>query len=148
VLLGVIVCAPAARAQSPLTGANWRDREAGVEVQFQIATDRTLLGRIAWVRDPLDSLGQPARDSRNPDATLRSRFIIGLPMLTGMRQDDATHWSEGRIYDARAGKTYRASMELVHPDTLRIKGFIQIGFFKPGRTATWVRVTPARSGTP
>lgn len=141
--------ASAVRAQSAVAESadagvlrgTWYDADAGVRITFTPSSDGAVTGRIVWLRDPLDSLtGAPALDRRNPDAALRDRPILGLPMLRDMRPDGDGRWDDGRIYDARNGKTYRASMKLVHPDTLAIRGFVKIGFVKVGRTATWVRL--------
>lgn len=136
--------AQATAAEAADVGAlrgTWYDADAGVRIAFAPTADGTVTGRIVWLRDPLDSLtGAPALDRRNPDVALRDRPILGLPMLREMRADGDAKWGDGRIYDARNGKTYRASMRLVHPDTLAIRGYVRIGFVKVGRTATWVRM--------
>ncbi|OYU72628.1 MAG: hypothetical protein CFE32_23195 [Alphaproteobacteria bacterium PA3] len=52
--------------------------------------------------------GGRARDSNNPDPKLRSRPIEGLVILSDFK-DAGGEW-EGKIYDPRAGKTYRSTM--------------------------------------
>jgi len=121
----------------------WRDAESGVDVRITRDASGTLTGRIAAIRDSVDANGQPPRDTKNADASLRSRPIFGLPMLTGMRAESTTTWDKGAIYDARSGKTYKANMRLTHADTLKIKGYVQVGFVKIGRTVAWVRIADA-----
>lgn len=128
-------------AQSPLATDAWYDAEAGVRIAFAAAADGPLTARIVWLRDPIDSLtGAPALDGRNPKPELRERPVLGLPMIEGMRQEAEGSWTGGTIYDARNGKTYRASLRLAHPDTLRVRGYVKVGFVKLGRTAIWTRV--------
>ncbi len=133
---------------SPIAGAFaqssairlWRDDASGADIRITADNQGILTGRIAAVRDSVDANGRPPRDEKNPDAQLRSRPILGLPMLTGMKATAANTWDGGEIYDARSGKTYRASMRLTHPDTLRVRGYVKLGVVKVGRTAVWVRV--------
>lgn len=135
-VLALVGSAPLAAQQ--LDHGLWYDSENGVRLAFATEADGRIVGRIRWVRDSLPDDG-PALDIKNPDPSLRSRPIIGLPMVTGMRAERDGSWGDGRIYDARSGKTYRATMTLSHPDTLRIRGYVKIGFVKFGRTAVWVR---------
>jgi uncharacterized protein (DUF2147 family) len=136
--LTLTLAAPSA-AQLALAGSEWLDAESGVRVAFSSEDGGALTGRIVWLRDPVDSTGAPARDARNPDPALRERPIIGLPMLVDMTADGDERWGGGTIYDARNGKTYRATLRLAHPDTLKVRGYVKVGFVKVGRTATWVR---------
>lgn len=140
-LLLVAVFAGPLAAQSPLTTDAWYDAQAGVRIVFAEEASGEVGAKIVWLRDPIDSTtGGPALDRRNPDAALRTRPIIGLPMIRGMQAKEAGSWSDGTIYDARNGKTYRASLKLAHPDTLRVRGYVKVGFVKVGRTAVWTRV--------
>jgi uncharacterized protein (DUF2147 family) len=128
-----------ALAQSSAVGL-WRDSASGVDIRITPDASRTLTGRIAGIRDSVDASGRPPRDTKNPDVSLRARPILGLPMVTGMRADKSDTWDNGSIYDARSGKTYKASMRLTHRDTLKVRGYVQLGFVKLGRTAVWVRL--------
>ena len=47
--------------------------------------------------------GADQRDIHNNDKSLRSRKLMGLPVLTGFRQD-GDEW-RGEIYDPKSGKT-------------------------------------------
>lgn len=125
--------------------ALWRDEESAADIRITANAAGILTGRIAAIRDSVDANGQAPRDANNPDAALRSRAIIGLPMLTGMRAAGQDHWDNGAIYDARSGKTYKASMRLKHPDTLLVRGYVQLGFVKFGRTAVWVRIAESET---
>src|SRR5689334_11072573 len=48
-------------------------------------------GRTVW-------LSTPKTDSKNPDAKLRSRTMLGVDLLTGFSYDDG-EYSGGEIYD-------------------------------------------------
>lgn len=141
-LVGV---APRASAQAPLAGTQWWDEDRTIHIGMEQGSDGAIRGRIVWMKEPTDSLGRPNLDTKNADPARRADPILGLVMLQGMRADGERRWADGSIYDARNGKTYRSSMELVHPDTLKVRGYVKVGFVKFGRTATWVRVAPGAS---
>ena len=44
-------------------------------------------GKIVWLEKPTEDDGSPAKDDNNPDAKLRSRELIGLNMLSGLKKD-------------------------------------------------------------
>ncbi len=93
-------------------------------------------GRIVWLENPTDN-GKPVTDSKNPDEKLRSREIMGLNMLSGLKKDGA-EYRGGTIYDPGNGKTYNCSMKL-EGDVLKVRGSLdKRGLL--GRTMDWFRV--------
>ena len=44
-------------------------------------------GKIVWLEKPTEEDGSPVKDDNNPDAKLRSRELIGLNMLSGLKKD-------------------------------------------------------------
>lgn len=78
------------------------------------------------------------KDAKNPDPGLRTRNIIGIVSLTGLRWD-GKEYADGKIYDPPSGKTYncKAWME---GDKLQLRGFL--GLSMMGRTVSWHRFTP------
>jgi uncharacterized protein (DUF2147 family) len=100
----------------------------------------SLCGNIVWLRDPLEKGGGPALDSKNPDVRLRSRPLIGLPLLHGFVQnsDDPTIWSGGEIYDPTNGKTYSCRITVQDAGTLRVRGFVGLSVL--GVTQIWRRL--------
>ena len=94
-------------------------------------------GKIVWLKNPTEADGSPAVDSNNPDAKLRSRQLIGLNMLSGLKQK-GEEYSGGSIYDPGNGKTYNCSMK-VEGDVLKVRGSLdKRGLL--GRTMDWFRV--------
>ena len=82
-----------------------------------------LCGRIVWLKEPNNQKGQPLRDARNADEALRSRPILGLPVLTGFPQEPTDGvWEDGKIYSPKNGKTFRSEMEMNGRDTLKVSG--------------------------
>jgi uncharacterized protein (DUF2147 family) len=77
----------------------------------------------------------PTRDINNPDPRLRSRPILGMPILTGFSQA-GSQWTGGHAYDPHSGRSYRASLALNASGTLAVTGCL----FFICRTKEW---TPA-----
>jgi uncharacterized protein (DUF2147 family) len=82
----------------------------------------TLCGTIRWLWDPLDARGQPRLDAENTDARLRSRPLLGLAILSGLKP--APEGWAGQIYNPEDGQTYRATMRRHGADGLLIEGCV------------------------
>lgn len=94
-------------------------------------------GKIVWLQNPTEPDGTPAKDENNPDAKLRSRQLLGLNMLSGLKKDGG-EYTGGNIYDPGNGKTYNCSMK-VEGDVLKVRGSLdKRGLL--GRTMDWFRV--------
>jgi uncharacterized protein (DUF2147 family) len=106
------------------------DWMAGATTRVRIApcpgkADR-MCGAIAWLKTPNDSTGKPALDGKNPDASLRSRPILGLPFIRDFKKAEPGRWTGGKIYDPNSGKTYDSRMR-VNPDgTLKLEGCVLV----------------------
>lgn len=94
-------------------------------------------GKIVWLADPTEADGSPAVDNNNPDPKLRSRQLIGLNMLSGLKKADK-EYTGGKIYDPGNGKTYNCSMK-VDGDVLKVRGSLDKRGLV-GRTMDWFRV--------
>lgn len=94
-------------------------------------------GKIVWLKNPTEADGSPAIDKNNPDKALRSRKLIGLNMLSGLKKA-GSEYSGGSIYDPGNGKTYNCSMK-VEGKVLKVRGSLdKKGLL--GRTMDWFRV--------
>ena len=88
-------------------------------------------GRVAKViKGP--PAGKPWVDALNPDPRLKSRPLVGMPILTEMAAS-GDGW-KGKIFDPKTGKTYRA---VVARDgaNLKVQGCIAIFC----QTMVWTR---------
>src|SRR3974390_3631122 len=101
-------------------------------------------GLVAWEQKP------GGVDSKNPNSALRSRSILGMPILLGMspRTGAQATWN-GQIYNSENGRTYDGRISLIAPDNLRVEGCV-LGFLCGGED--WHRVSGttamAASGKP
>ena len=132
----VAMLAPLAAAFAQDVVGKWKldDGSAIVEVYKQ---GDAFNGKIVWLQDPTEPDGSPAVDTNNPDAKLRSRKLIGLNMLSGLKKSGA-EYTGGSIYDPGNGKTYNCSMK-VEGDVLKVRGSLdKRGLL--GRTMDWFRV--------
>lgn len=78
-------------------------------------------GRVLRVLKPIQGA---AVDRNNPDPALRTRPIVGLPILTGFT-DGGDVW-RGRIYDPRNGRTYRSTLKRTADGALEVQGCVAI----------------------
>ena len=131
----VLMLASAALYAQDVVG-KWKleDGTAIVEVYKQ---GDVFNGKIVWLENPTEPDGTPAKDTENPDPKLRSRQLINLNMLSGLKKN-GTEYSGGTIYDPGNGKTYNCSMK-VDGDVLKVRGSLdKKGLL--GRTMDWFRV--------
>jgi uncharacterized protein (DUF2147 family) len=126
-------------AQTDRVVGIWLNEEREGRIEIFKKGDR-YFGKLVWLKEPNAANGKPKVDDKNPDASLRSRPILGLLFMENFSYDGDDVWSGGSIYDARGGKTYRCKMTLKDPKTLDVRGYIGISLL--GRTTTWTRVGP------
>lgn len=132
----ILMLMPLAAAFAQDVIGKWKldDGSAIVEVY---KNGNSFNGKIVWLQNPTEADGSPAVDSNNPDKALRSRQLIGLNMLSGLKKT-GSEYSGGKIYDPGNGKTYNCSMK-VEGDVLKVRGSLdKKGLI--GRTMDWFRV--------
>jgi len=132
----IFMLAPLAAVFAQDVVGKWKLEDGSAIVEVYKEGD-VFNGKIVWLKNPTEADGSPAVDSNNPDAKLRSRQLIGLNMLSGLKQKGG-EYSGGSIYDPGNGKTYNCSMK-VEGDTLKVRGSLdKRGLL--GRTMDWFRV--------
>jgi uncharacterized protein (DUF2147 family) len=91
-------------------------------------------GKLLWGSKVVETDGKTSKkDDKNPDEKLRTRNIIGIVNLTGLKFDDGKY-VDGKIYDPPSGKTYDCKAWLEN-GKLHLRGYI--GFSMLGQTAIW-----------
>ena len=93
-----------------------------------------LCARVVGLKKPMKD-GKPKVDKNNPNKALRSRPIMGLSLLKGMKPTGENIWS-GEVYVPDDGNTYSATMTL-SGDTFKLRGCVA-GFLC--KTKTFDRV--------
>ncbi|WP_158968776.1 DUF2147 domain-containing protein [Paraglaciecola sp. L3A3] len=127
----------------------WYTKDQAAQVKVYQCDD-SFCGDLVWLKEPTWDqadveekkgavLDQPKLDLNNDDKKLRSRSILGITLLTGLKKSDENEYTKGKIYDAESGNTYSCEAELEDSaDTLQMTGYIGVSWL--GRTTTWTRV--------
>jgi sterol desaturase/sphingolipid hydroxylase (fatty acid hydroxylase superfamily)/uncharacterized protein (DUF2147 family) len=102
-----------AQARAEIAG-NWATRGFGSIVQFRPCAGAadTMCGRIIWLGEPNDDQGRQRVDNHNPDRGLRTRSLIGVEIVRGLRQIEPGVWSDGALYNPDDGRTYTGTLRL------------------------------------
>ena len=80
--------------------------------------------------------GMPKVDRVNPDPALRSRTLVGLPLILGFHYEGDNCW-KGKIYNPEDGETYRCNFSMTGDNQLNVRGYLGIPLL--GRTQVWTR---------
>lgn len=144
-LLGML--ASTASAQQPSVMGTWLTASGVAQVRIGPCADPAsgpLCGFIVGLINPKGPDGAAvapdmATDYRNADPALRSRKVLGIPLIWGFRKtSDPNMFEEGHIYNGENGKTYNANITLQPDGKLRLRGYVGSPMF--GETQVWTRV--------
>ena len=118
--LAVAIASPALAAD-PVEGL-WLVQAGTAKVKVApCARDKSrMCGQVAWLKTP------GAKDANNPDASLRSRPIMGMLMIRDFKSAGPGKWTGGKIYDPNSGKTYGSKMSANPDGTLKVEGCIAV----------------------
>jgi uncharacterized protein (DUF2147 family) len=133
-----LLAGPALAADDPV--GEWLTEKGDARVRIEPCPGRAdrLCGTITWAERPPDASQGPPLNANNTDPALRSRPIVGLPLLAHFAPEGGGAWGGGTIYDPRSGKTYKSKMRQVSADRLDVSGcvlFVCLG-------ETWRRYKP------
>ena len=109
--------------------------KARVKMAPCAADEGQLCGTITWAERPPDAPAGEMVDIHNTDPGLRTRPIVGQPLLQGFRSAGPDAWEGGTLYDPEGGKTYKSKFRLDGPDRLKVDGCILFIC----QTQTWTR---------
>lgn len=130
-LTALLFATPALAAQTPI--GVWSMGKVTVKV---VNCGGGICANIVALKEPISKIdGKPKVDRENPNPALRSRPLIGLAVISGMRPAGEGKW-QGTIYNADDGKTYAATLRL-EGDSMKVEGCV-LGFLC--RTNNFVRV--------
>jgi uncharacterized protein (DUF2147 family) len=119
---GLTLAAAPALAADPVEG-EWLTQGGTAKVRIGPCPGKPdrMCGAISWLRNPADA---KALDSKNPDPKLRTRTILGMPMIRDFKQAAPGRWSGGKIYDPDSGKTYDSKMSVGSNGALKVEGCV------------------------
>ena len=119
-----LTAAAPALAADPVEG-EWLTQAATGKVRIAPCPGKPNLmcGNISWLKDPANAT---AKDANNPDPALKSRPIMGMPMIWNFKQAAPGRWTGGKIYDPNTGKTYDSKISVNANGTLKVEGCILV----------------------
>lgn len=120
VATAALLIAVPASAATPIAGRYLTEDGAGVIEVGRCGN--SVCGKL--VRILKSEPNAPKTDVNNSDPALRSRPILGMPILSAFT-DAGKDW-RGRIYDPRNGKTYKAIVSKNADGSLKVQGCIAI----------------------
>lgn len=138
IAIAICTIASSASATSPSPNGRWRTQMHRAIVEIRDCANRSPCAFLAWVDDSIT--GGITRDVRNPNVSLRSRPLIGVPILWGLRAS-ANGWDGGKVYNPETGQTFRSSMRFMPDGKLRVTGC----WGPLCRSETWVRFGDGRN---
>ena len=123
---------PAAAADSSAIAGKWKTDDATAIILIAPCTPgaATYCGWINHFLVPEQAGG--ARDDKNPDKAQRSRKLLGVPILIGLKPD-GNKWT-GRGYSPKEGRNFNAKVT-VDGSKLNLRGCVTIIC----RTVVWTR---------
>lgn len=134
--IGVLLQANACLAASDDILGIWDTEDGDSRVEIYRCDVQSYCGRLVWLKEPLypgtppAMEGQPKLDSRNDEAALRTRPLLGLEILTRLRADGENLWvnDADESYDPHAGHLTSATATLNKSGVLKIRwGSVLLG---------------------
>lgn len=93
-------------------------------------------GKYIWGKEIVESDGKTSKkDVKNPDKALRTRNVVGITSLTGLKWN-GKEYIDGKIYNAPSGDTYSCKIWIKN-NKLSLRGYL--GFSLLGQTAVFHR---------
>jgi uncharacterized protein (DUF2147 family) len=144
-LLGAL--ASTASAQSPSVMGTWLTASGLAQVRLGPCPDSAngpICGLVVGLINPKGPDGNAvapdmATDYRNAEPALRTRKVIGMPLIWGFKKTaDPNAFEDGHVYNGENGKTYNANISLQPDGKLRLRGYVGTPMF--GETQLWTRV--------
>jgi uncharacterized protein (DUF2147 family) len=148
-LTTLLFCAAAttASAQQGTVMGTWLSESGVAQIKIGPCPDAAsgpICGYVANLINPRGPDGAPvapdaATDYRNENPSLRTRKVMGMPLIWGFKQATTPNtFEDGKVYNGEDGKTYSANISLQPDGRLRLRGFVGSPMF--GKTQYWTRV--------
>ena len=147
ILAMALMIAPAVtHAQNTLNSAadnilgDYECFDEGNESRMHITknVDGSFTGTLFWLKDDLDpKTGDCWKDYRNPDKSLRSRYVHDIPLVVGLKYNaEKKQWDKGKVYDPNRGIKANCTAQFSQNGDLVIKGTV-LGI---GESITWKKM--------
>lgn len=145
--LALCTVASTAFAQQGTVMGTWLSESGVAQVKIGPCPDAAsgpICGFVVNLINPKGPNGAPvapdaATDYRNENPSLRTRKVIGMPLIWGFKKaSEPNTFEDGKIYNGEDGKTYSANISLQADGKLRLRGFVGTRMF--GKSQLWTRV--------
>jgi uncharacterized protein (DUF2147 family) len=73
----------------------------------------------SWIKD-----ASKTQDVNNPDPALKTRPLLGQPVIRDFKQAAPGRWTGGKIYDPKTGKTYDSKLTANANGSLKVQGCV------------------------
>ncbi|MCF8294867.1 MAG: DUF2147 domain-containing protein [Bacteroidales bacterium] len=134
-LLALVISLNAQKATAILGKWSTENGKSVVEIYQQ---NGVFYGKMIELKNPIDpDTGKPKLDKENPEAKLKSRPLLGLVIMTGIKFESDNYWGGGDIYDPESGNTYSCRLKMNGNDQIDMRGYM--GFSLIGRSTIWTR---------
>jgi uncharacterized protein (DUF2147 family) len=128
-------CAEGALAADP--AGTWLTQTGGSRIRVADCGG-ALCGTIIWLKEPTDpDTGKPKTDKNNSDEAKRSRPLLGVQIVLGMKPSGTDKWN-GQVYNAEDGKTYSGNLTYSGGTSLQLQGCALGGLVC--KSQTWTKV--------
>ncbi len=104
-----------AKSQTGIIGI-WQPEEADSKIEITALSETNFIGKVAWLQEPLDKDGKPFLDKKNKKKSLRTREILGMPILEDLVYKEGK-W-KGTVYAAKRGRKTDVSLSMEGDDKL------------------------------
>ena len=134
------ICFAINPAPSPdLVCGKWMSSEKNLIVQVYKDGD-VFRAKVIWfLNTDKTKTMEEWTDKHNPDPALRDRKLIGMSILRNLDYEPKSNsWENGKIYDAKNGREWDASVSIDKSGELKVTGYWHFKFI--GRTMTFTRV--------
>ena len=117
----MLLLAAPAYAADPVEG-EWLTPDGGSKVRISSCAGNPsqMCGVVSW----LTAANAKNLDTKNPDAALKKRPILGSPTILGFKQAGPGKWTGGKLYDPASGKTYNGKLTANPNGTLKVEGCV------------------------
>jgi uncharacterized protein (DUF2147 family) len=132
-LIGALLAAAPAPVSDTVLG-RWKTETLNAIVEI-VRCGPSICGRV--VSSDALRANPTMKDVKNSDATLRTRPVQNMLMLSGFKPEASGVWSDGQVYNADDGHTYSGRITPIGSDHLKLRGCV---FFPLCKTQTWTRV--------
>jgi uncharacterized protein (DUF2147 family) len=116
----------------------WESTEKNLRIKVYMQ-DNEFKANVIWFKDTEGKPMEYWTDQHNPDPALRSRKLLGMSILTGLKYyPDKDSWEDGMVYDAKHGHEWNAAAYVDEHGILKVRGYWHFKFI--GKTMDFVRI--------